>query len=77
MATALGLRLLLAPALMLALAAVTVDVPSAYKVQAAMPSAISSLIVGHACGLDLRLTSAAVAWSTTLVVAAALLVALL
>ena len=42
-----------------------------------MPSAISSLIVAHATGLDLRLTAAAVAWSTALVVAAALVVATL
>ena len=73
-ATALGLRLLVAPALMLAFSAVFVRVPDAYLVQAAMPSGINSLVVAHAYGLDLRLTAAAIAWSTSIVVAAALVV---
>jgi malate permease and related proteins len=71
-ATALGLRLLVAPALMLGLVALTVDVPDAYLVQAAMPSGINSLVVAHAYGLDLRLTATSIAWSTAVVVVAAL-----
>lgn len=73
--TALVLRLVVAPLLMLGLVRVTVDVPDAYLVQAAMPSGINSLIVAHAYGLDLRLISAALAWSTGLVIAAALVLA--
>lgn len=65
-ATVLGLRLLAAPVLLLALAAVTVSVPDAYHLQAAMPSGINALIVAHVYGLDLRITSAAIAWSTAL-----------
>lgn len=73
--TALGLRLAVAPLLMLGLVALTVDVPGAYLVQAAMPTGINSLIVAHAYGLDLRLISAALAWSTGIVIAAALALA--
>jgi hypothetical protein len=40
-----------------------------------MASGINSLIVGHLYGLDLRLAAAAIAWSTTLVVVAALALA--
>jgi len=73
--TALVLRLAVAPLLMLGLVTVTVDVPDAYLVQAAMPTGINSLIVAHAYGLDLRLISAALAWSTAIVIAAALVLA--
>lgn len=74
-AAALALRLLVAPALMLGFAALSFDVPDAYLVQAAMPSGINSLVVAHAYGLDLRLTAAAVAWSTAVVVVAAVVIA--
>jgi predicted permease len=70
-AAALGLRLLVAPALMLAAWLTIPSIPHAYLIQAAMPSGITSLIVAHAYGLDLRLTAAAVAWSTVIVVAVA------
>ncbi len=68
---ALALRLLAAPALMLAFSALVVRLPDTYLVQAAMPSGINSLVVAHAYGLDLRLTSAVLAWSTGIVVAVA------
>ena len=76
-AAALALRLLAAPALMLAFSAAVVRLPDAYLVQAAMPSGINSLVVAHAYGLDLRLTSAVLAWSTAIVVAVALAAAAL
>ncbi len=63
-ATVMGLRLVLAPLLMLVLSAMIVDVPDAYLVQAAMPSAINSLVLAHAYLLDLRLAAAAVTWTT-------------
>jgi predicted permease len=75
-ATALGLRLLLAPALVLLAWLVVPGIPHAYLVQAAMPSGINSLLVAHAYGLDLRLTAAAVAWSTLIVVVVAGVVSL-
>jgi predicted permease len=68
----IALRMVVAPALLLGLSAVTVRVPDAYVVQAAMPAGINSLIVGHLYGLDLRLAASAIAWSTTVAVVAAL-----
>lgn len=71
-AAAIGLRLLVAPALMLGLSALVVDVPDAYLVQAAMPSGINSLVIAHAYGLDLKITASALAWTTAIVIAGAL-----
>jgi malate permease and related proteins len=75
-AVALGLRLLVAPALVLLAWLVLPGLPDAYLVQAAMPSGINSLLVAHAYGLDVRLTAAAVAWSTVVVVVVAGIVSL-
>ena len=77
LAAAIVLRLVVAPAVFLALAAAVPGVPDAYRLQAAMPSAIASLIVAHATGLDLRLTAAAVAWTTGVFLVGAALVSVL
>jgi hypothetical protein len=74
-AIAIGLRLLVAPALMLALSAAIVEVPDAYVLEAGMATGVNALVVGHAYGLDLRLASGAVAWTTTFVVGWALVAA--
>ena len=74
---ALGLKLLLAPAVVLALSAAVLAVPDSYLSQAAMASAINGIVIAHEYGLDRSLVAAAIAWSTALVVAAGLLVALL
>jgi predicted permease len=74
-AVSILLRMIVAPALLVALSALTVAVPKAYVVQAAMASGINSLIVGHLYGLDLRLAAGAIAWSTAIAVAAALCLA--
>ena len=68
---AIALRLVVAPAVYLALTAAVAGVPDAYRLQAAMPSAIAALIVAHATGLDVRPTAAAVAWTTAVVVSVA------
>jgi hypothetical protein len=68
------LRMVVAPGLLLGLSALTVGVPDAYLVQAAMPAGINSLIVGHLYGLDLRLAAGAIAWSTAIAVVAAVAV---
>lgn len=73
----IGLRLLVAPALMVGLSALTFDVPDAYYVEAAMPTGVNALVVAHAYGLDLRLTSAALAWSTAVAVVAATAIGLI
>jgi malate permease and related proteins len=71
-ALAVGLRLVAAPGLLLGLSALVVRVPHAYLLQAAMPSGINSLVVGHAFGLDLRLIAAALAWTTAIALVAGL-----
>lgn len=75
--TALALRLLAAPAVVLGLSVLVIDVPDSYLSQAAMPSAINAIVVAHTYGLDRALVAAAIAWSTAIVVAAGLAVALL
>lgn len=73
-AVVVGLRLAVAPAAMFGLSALTFDVPDAYIVEAGMATGVNALVVGHAYGLDLRLTSGAVAWTTALVVVGAVIV---
>lgn len=74
-AVVVALRMVLAPLLLLAFAAATIDVPDAYLVQAAMPVGINTLVVAHAYDLDRGLAATALAWSTALALAAGLLAA--
>lgn len=71
---ALGLRLLVAPALLYVLALPLIDLPEPYLLLAAMPCGVNTIVVAHAYGLDMRIAAGAVAWSTTIVVCAALVV---
>jgi predicted permease len=71
-AIAIGLRLLVAPLLLLGLSALTLDVPDAFVVEMAMPTGVNALVVGHAYGLDLRVASSALAYSTAIAVIAVL-----
>jgi len=70
---AIAARLLLAPALLVALSAPLIHLPAPYLLLAAMPCGINSVTVAHVYGLDLGTSAAAVAWSTAIVVAAGLL----
>ena len=63
-AVALALRLLAAPAVLLAVSVAAIKLPTAYVLQAAMPTGVNSLIVGHAYGLDQRLIATVIVWST-------------
>jgi predicted permease len=76
-AAALGLRMVVAPAIVLGLSLALVDVPDSFISQAAMASGVNSLLVAHEFGLERGLIAAAIAWSTTIVVVAGLAVALL
>jgi predicted permease len=67
---ALGLRLLVAPMILVGMSALIIRVPSAYLLQSAMPSGISSLVVGHAFGLDQRLIATIIVWGTAIVLVA-------
>ncbi|MGN6254893.1 MAG: AEC family transporter [Solirubrobacterales bacterium] len=65
-------RVVLAPALLMLLAAPLIDLPSAYRLMSAMPTGINALVVSHAYGLDNRIVAETITWSTALVVLAAL-----
>lgn len=65
-------RLALVPALLMLIAAPLIDLPPAYRLMAAMPTGLVSLIVSHAYGLDDQTVAEAIVWSTTIVVLAAL-----
>jgi predicted permease len=69
-AATVAVKLAVAPALLYALALPLIDLPGTYLLLAAMPCGINTMIVTHAYGLDLRLTAAAVAWSTAIAVTA-------
>jgi predicted permease len=71
-ATALALRLVLAPLLLLAVAAPFIHLPPAYLLLAAMPAGLNGITVAHVYGLDLRLASGVIAWSTFVAVVAGL-----
>lgn len=73
---ALVLRLIVAPALLLALSVPFFDIPDAYLLLAAMPTGINGLVVAHVYGLDLSVAAGAVAWGTSLVLVGATAVAL-
>jgi predicted permease len=65
-------RLVLAPALLMLLAAPVIDLPSAYRLMSAMPTGINALVVSHAYGLDNRIVAETITWSTAIVIVAAL-----
>lgn len=74
-AVVVGLRIVVAPLLMLGLATTVGGVPDAYLLQAAMPVGVNTLVVAHAYDLDHTIAAAALAWSTALALAAALVAA--
>jgi predicted permease len=65
-------RLVLAPALLTALAAPLIDLPSTYRLLIAMPTGLSAMVVSHAYGLDNRTVAEITAWSTAIVIVVAL-----
>jgi malate permease and related proteins len=69
---ALVLRLVVAPVTLLLLSLPLIDLPGPYLLLAAMPCGVNSIVVAHAYGLDMRIAVGAVAWSTSLVIAGAL-----
>jgi predicted permease len=69
---AILLRLVIAPGLLLLLSLPFIDLPGPYLLLAAMPCGINTLLVAHVYGLDSKLAAQAVAWTTAIAVAAAL-----
>ncbi len=76
-ATVVGLKLVLMPALLFALALPLIDLPASFLLLAAMPSGLNAMIVVHAYGLDLKITANALIWTTAIVVPVALVASLL
>jgi predicted permease len=70
-ALAVGVRLLVAPALLILIAAPLITLPPGYLLIAAMPSGITSMVIAHTYGLDMEISAEAVAWSSAIVVVAA------
>jgi predicted permease len=63
------MRLVLAPLLLLLLAAPFIDLPPAFLLAAATPAGLNGLTVAHAYGLDLRFAASSLAWTTGIGVA--------
>jgi len=66
---AIVMRLVLAPLLLVLLAAPFIDLPPAYLLAAATPAGLNGLTVAHAYGLDLRYAASSLAWTTGIGVA--------
>ena len=75
--TGVLVKLLVPPAVVLALSAALVDVPDVYVSQAAMATGLTSLAIAQEFGLDRALAAAVIAWTTTIVLVWGLAVALL
>jgi predicted permease len=58
------LRMAFVPLVLLVVGLTLIDVPAPFYLLAAMPAGVNTVLVGHATGLDLHLTSAAIAWTT-------------
>lgn len=65
-------RLVVAPALLLAISAPFISLPLPFLIVAAMPAGLQSITLAHAYGLDVRLAAATIAWSTAIAVVGAL-----
>jgi predicted permease len=73
-ATVIVLRMAVAPALLFGLSTLTVDIPDAYLLQAAMPVGVNTLVVAHAYGLQRAIAASALAWSTAIAIVAGVVV---
>jgi hypothetical protein len=71
---AVGLRLLITSLLLAGFSATIVRLPPAYLLQAAMPTAVATLIVGQAFDLDQRFIATVIVWSTAVVLLGGLVV---
>jgi predicted permease len=72
LASAIALRLLIAPGLLLLLSLPFIELPGPFLLLAAMPCGINTLLVAHVYGLDAKLAAQAVAWTTGIAVIGAL-----
>jgi predicted permease len=61
---AIVVRLLVAPALLLALAAPVIDAPAAFLLMATMPAGLHIVVLAHVYGLDVPFAAGAIVWTT-------------
>jgi predicted permease len=69
-------RLVVAPLLLVALAAPFIDLPDAYLLLAAMPAGLHIVAIAHTYGLDVPYAAAAIVWTTMVAVPVVLAVSL-
>jgi predicted permease len=67
---AMAMRLMVNPALLGIVSLAGVGIPSTYLLQAAMPSGLTTLVIGHAYGLNQRLIATVIVWTTLVVIVA-------
>lgn len=61
---AIVVRLLLAPALLVALAAPFIDLPAAFLLASTMPAGLHIVVLAHVYGLDVPFAAGAIVWTT-------------
>jgi predicted permease len=61
---AIVVRMLVAPALLLALAAPFIDLPPAFLLAATMPAGLHIVVLAHVYGLDIPFAAGAIVWTT-------------
>jgi predicted permease len=71
---AIVMRLVVAPALLIAIAAPFIDLPGAFVLAATMPAGLHLVVLAHVYGLDVPFAAGAIVW-TTMVAVPVLLVA--
>lgn len=65
-----GLRMVVMPAIVLAVSLFVVKLPAAYLLLAAMPSGVNTVLVAHQTGLNLRMAASGTAWTTAIALVA-------
>lgn len=75
-ATAVILKLLVAPALLYLISLPFIELPDTYLLLATMPCGLNTIIVAHTYGLNVRITAGAIVWSTALSLSALTIAAL-
>ena len=67
-AAAIGLRLLVGPALLFLLAEPFIDLPAAFLLMATMPAGLHIVVLAHVYGLDIPFAAGAIVWTTMIAV---------
>lgn len=73
-AVAIGLRLVVAPALILGISLLALDLPEGMLLQAAMPTGLNGLLVAHRFNLTLQPIASSIVWTTSLMTLAVVVV---